>query len=189
VKKVLLGSSNQSVSSMALGCLRFGTKTDDYTASKLLDTYINTGGFFLDTANWSSYCCIQQAYTYLNPKPGSIFDGEQVSVDDDLMDYCNRNDFPIVAYSPLLNGAYSREDRSFPPEYSNMDAEIHLKKLKEVSSQIGATVNQVILPWMLHSKQTIIPIIAGSTVEQLQENLGAISIILSKEQISYLNGV
>jgi aryl-alcohol dehydrogenase-like predicted oxidoreductase len=39
------------VSAMCLGCMYFGTKTDEKTSFQLLDQYFECGGNFLDTAN------------------------------------------------------------------------------------------------------------------------------------------
>ena len=51
----------------------------------------------------------------------------------------------------------------------------------------GATMHQVIIAWMLHSDPFVLPIIAGSRVEQVKENLAALNISLSNEQMERLN--
>ena len=50
---------------------------------------------------WPDYCCVQQRYTYLRPKPGAGFD-PQLAVNDDLLDYCRNNPVTLLAYSSLL---------------------------------------------------------------------------------------
>lgn len=138
------------------------------------------------THGWAEYCCIQQRYTYLRPKAGTTF-GFQVAANGELLDYCRTRGMTMLAYSPLLRGAYSREDREFQSQYVGPDADARLGALKNVAEQIGATVNQVVLAWMMQSNPLVIPLVAGSTKEQLQENLGALDIELSADQMKYLN--
>ncbi len=137
--------------------------------------------------NWASYCCVQQRYTYVRPGAGTDF-SPQVSVNDDLLDYCKTyDDLALLAYSPLLGGAYTRSDRPFPPEYSGPDTAARLRALRTVSSQLGATLNQVVLAWLLHSRPVALPLIAASTGEQLQENIDALKLQLSPEQMALLS--
>lgn len=48
---VQLGTSKIKVSSLALGCMNFGTRVDTEMAYRLIDQYYDAGGNFLDTAN------------------------------------------------------------------------------------------------------------------------------------------
>lgn len=136
--------------------------------------------------HWAEYCCIQQRYTYLRPKPGADF-GAQVSANDDLMDYCRSEGVTLLAYSPLLNGAYTRPEREFQPQYLGPDSDARLAALRTVAAETGATANQVIYAWMIQSEPPVIPLMAASTDEQMKENLGALDIVLSPEQMTRLN--
>ncbi|MFD0677503.1 MULTISPECIES: aldo/keto reductase [unclassified Paenibacillus] len=137
--------------------------------------------------HWTPYCCVQQRYTYLRPKPGADF-GVQLSVTDELLNYCKtHDDFSLLAYSPLLNGAYTRQDVSIPEQYEGPDTQARIKVLTEVASETGGTLNQVVLAWLLQNTPRTIPIIAASKPEQLQENLDALNIQLNQEQLHRLN--
>jgi hypothetical protein len=46
-----LGGTGLKVSELCLGCMTFGRETDEKTAGKILDRFIEVGGNFLDTAN------------------------------------------------------------------------------------------------------------------------------------------
>src|SRR5580658_5457052 len=46
-----LGATGLKVSELCLGCMTFGRETDEKTAGKILDRFIEVGGNFLDTAN------------------------------------------------------------------------------------------------------------------------------------------
>ncbi|MBN1937242.1 MAG: aldo/keto reductase [Anaerolineae bacterium] len=135
---------------------------------------------------WAEYCCIQQRYTYLRPKPGASF-GAQVSANDDLLDYCQSEGLTLLAYSPLLNGAYTRADRAFQEQYLGPDTDARLAALRAIAKETGATANQIVYAWMVQSDPPVIPLMTASTDEQMKENLGALNIMLNPEQMDRLN--
>lgn len=137
---------------------------------------------------WTEYCCVQQRHSYLRPRPGATF-GRQLAANDDLLDYGREHpDFALLAYSPLLGGAYVRPDRPIPQQYQGPDGEARLAALREVAAETGATPHQVVLAWMLQGSPTVLPVISASTAEQLSENLGALEVTLSAEQVERLTG-
>jgi aryl-alcohol dehydrogenase-like predicted oxidoreductase len=140
----------------------------------------------LSQANgWPEYGCIQQRHTYLRPRPGASF-GAQVAANDDLQDYCRRRGLTLLAYSPLLAGAYTRPERPLPDAYTGPDAEARLNALIEVAGETGASPNTVILAWMLASDPPALPVFAASTEEQMQEDLAALDLVLTPEQMDRL---
>jgi aryl-alcohol dehydrogenase-like predicted oxidoreductase len=132
------------------------------------------------------YCCVQQAFTYLRPKPGADF-GDQLAANRDLLDYCRTRNVRMLAFSPLLSGAYTRADRSLPTQYLGADSDARMAVLRAVASETGGTPNQVVLAWMLHGEPCVIPLMGVSTIEQMTENLGALALQLSPEQMSRLD--
>jgi aryl-alcohol dehydrogenase-like predicted oxidoreductase len=147
----------------------------------------------LEEARWISqskglpeYCCIQQRHSYVRNKKGTTFD-PQIAVNPDLLDYCRNRNITLLAYSALLSGAYTRTDRPFPDEYLGKDSENRLTALNKIATEVGATPNQVVLAWMLHSDPQVVPLIAASTEDQLQENIDSLEINLSLRQLEELN--
>lgn len=61
----------------------------------------------------------------------------------ELLDYCSSRDLRLLAYSPLLGGAYTRADRPLSVHYRGSDSERRLNALREVAGEAGATPNQV----------------------------------------------
>jgi len=135
---------------------------------------------------WAAYCCIQQRHTYLRPKPGARFD-PQIAANEDLFDLCRTQGVTLLAYSPLLGGAYTRPDRPLDAQYLGPDTQARLAALRAVALETGATPNQVVLAWMLQSDPPVIPLVAGSTIDQIHENLGALRLSLSAQQMERLN--
>jgi aryl-alcohol dehydrogenase-like predicted oxidoreductase len=138
------------------------------------------------TQDWASFCCVQHRYTYLRGKPGASF-GNQIEMTPDMIEYGKLKDMALLAYSPLLTGAYTRTDRAPGDQYAGPDSEARLKVLNAVTKETGATANQVILAWMLQSDPPVIPLAAASKKEHLAENLGALEVVLTDEQMERLN--
>jgi aryl-alcohol dehydrogenase-like predicted oxidoreductase len=137
-------------------------------------------------AGAARYCCVQQRHSYLRPRPGAEFEG-QLPSSDELLDYCATERVGLLAYAALLTGAYTRDDRPVPENYATDDADARLRTLREVAGETGATPNQVVLAWLMQGTPRVIPLIGASSEEQLAENLGALDVALSGEQLERLS--
>jgi aryl-alcohol dehydrogenase-like predicted oxidoreductase len=137
---------------------------------------------------WISYCCVQQRHTYLRPVPGARFD-PQLVVDDELRDYCAAHgDLLLLGYSSTLGGAYTgRTDRAVPAQYRGAGNEARQKALSSVAAEAGATPVQVVYAWMLRSIPLALPLVSAGSVQQLDENLGALTVKISDSQMKRLD--
>jgi aryl-alcohol dehydrogenase-like predicted oxidoreductase len=59
--------------------------------------------------------------------------------------------------------------------------------LRQVADEKNATSNQIVLAWMLHGDPFVLPLIASSTSEQMDENIQALEIRLSAEEMARLD--
>lgn len=127
-------------------------------------------------AGLPAYTCVQQLHTYLWPRPDRA--GFDV-VTNELADYAKATGLALLGYKPLLRGGYTRTDRRpFELAYEHPSNAARLATLRKVATELGATENQVVLAWMLHSDPPVIPVSAARTVEQLDEQLGALELRL-----------
>ncbi|MFI6983657.1 aldo/keto reductase [Embleya sp. NPDC050154] len=138
------------------------------------------------------YEVLQYQHSLLRPRydiSDALFeDGSLGHVGPDLLSYLRAEpDLTLVAYSPLLGGAYVREDKPLPPDYDHPGTPARLAVLREVAKETGATVNQVVLAWQLGSAFPIVPLAGASSVEQLEENLAAVDLELTPEQRTRLD--
>jgi aryl-alcohol dehydrogenase-like predicted oxidoreductase len=141
-----------------------------------------------DAEGLPRYCCIQQRHTYLRPRLGAGF-GEQLVADDELLDFCAANpEVALLAYSPLLSGAYTVPGRAFPQQYLGADTDARLDALRRTAGEADASANQVVLAWLMATAPAAIPVISASSGAQVEENLGALDVELSAEQLSTLDG-
>ena len=134
---------------------------------------------------WTPYSAIEQRYTYLRPRHGADF-GPQICISEDMKRYAVTHGITLIGYSILLQGAYTREDKPIPAQFQGPEADERLAMLREVAAEVGATMNQVIIAWMRQSTPFVLPIIGGSTIEQLDENIGGLDITLTDEQMERL---
>mgnify|MGYP000318422006 FL=1 len=133
------------------------------------------------------YCCIQQRYSYLWPRRDASFD-VQVAATPELLDYCRERKVTMLAYSPLLGGAYGRPDRDFDKRYDTPEKARRLEALASVARERNVSPNVVVLAWMMQSDPPVIPIFSASTESQMKENLSALALRLSDSDMRRLNG-
>jgi len=138
------------------------------------------------------YGVIQQGYSYVYPSPGF---GRTNDVSADLLDYVGslaagavaaagvdaRPPLTITAYSPLHQGAFTRDDKPMWPAMRHASNRDRVRVLHDVAAELGATPNQVALAWLLGGDVPVIPVIGPSTVAQLEELLAAADLVLDVE--------
>ena len=135
---------------------------------------------------WKGFTCIQQFHTYLQPALRADF-GNQRILTPEIQDFCLRKKLSIIAYSPLLAGAYVRNDVPIPVQFRGKDTDYKRNTLKTLAKELSVSANAVVLAWMMQSSPAVIPLITGSSVMQLKENIQAASLNLSEEHMKILN--
>ncbi|WP_328319563.1 aldo/keto reductase [Streptomyces sp. NBC_00388] len=138
----------------------------------------------------AGYSCVQQRYTYLQPRPGVDF-GVNPHASEELLDYVRSesDELTLLGYSTLLSGVYSRDDRPVPAEYDHPGTAARIAAVRAVAAETGATPNQVVLAWLLGGSPAVLPVIGVSSVAQLDECLAAVDLELDAEQRTRLDAV
>ncbi|GAB3118324.1 aldo/keto reductase [Streptomyces calidiresistens] len=132
---------------------------------------------------WTGYTCVQLRHSYLRPRVDvELPEAGHVHVTDELLDYVRSEpDLTLMAYSSLIAGAYTRPDKPLSAAYDHPGTEPRLAALREVATELGATPNQVVLSWLMGGDPPVIPIVGVTSVEQLDEVLGAGELTLPAE--------
>ncbi len=135
---------------------------------------------------------LQYHHTYLRMRtdiPDLRFsrDGEIGVADGSILSYVREPGMTLVAYSPLLNGAYTRPDKELDRAYDHPGTRARLEALDQVVEETGATANQVVLAWLIGGELPVVPLIGASSVAQLDESLAAVELQLSAEQRQLLD--
>jgi len=122
------------------------------------------------------------------------------SIESDKLPLARKYNFTIMAYSTLAQGLLSGRYLTGVPvgsraTYSqslkkalsekNLDS---LRKLSTLASEKGISLSQLAIAWILHKQRklgvNIIPIIGVSSTKQLLENLQALEVHLSEDDMS-----
>jgi aryl-alcohol dehydrogenase-like predicted oxidoreductase len=130
----------------------------------------------------------QYHHTYLRmrtdiPDPRFGAYGEFGVADGSILSYVRaETGSTLVAYSPLLNGAYVRDDKPLEEAYEHRGTTNRLAALDAVARETGATRNQVVLAWMIGHELPVVPLVGVSSIEQLEEALAAVDMELTADQ-------
>jgi aryl-alcohol dehydrogenase-like predicted oxidoreductase len=89
---------------------------------------------------------------------------------DDVVDHCAQQQIGFIPWFPLASGKLSRPGGP----------------LDLVAQELGATVSQVCLAWLLRRSPVMLPIPGTSSVAHLEENCAAASLILTEKQYEEL---
>jgi aryl-alcohol dehydrogenase-like predicted oxidoreductase len=171
----------------AIGELVEDGVVDEIGCSNIAAWRIASAREVAERSGLTRYRAAQLRHSYLRPDP-DVDIGMQVTIDHSHRDLAAAIDLRLVAYSPLLQGAYSdRPDRPLPPAYDHAANYTRLRRLRKVADDVGATQNQVVLAWMLHSSPTVVPVVGASTSEQLAENLAAVDVHLEPSHMELLD--
>ena len=111
-----------------------------------------------------------------------------------------KHDLGIISYSPLgggfLTGRYTKDStpeskraETITTRYAKDRNFRIVESLKEMASAHDATVAQIALSWVLACETVTAPIIGANTINQLNQNIGALDIKLSSDDIERLNEV
>jgi aryl-alcohol dehydrogenase-like predicted oxidoreductase len=143
-------------------------------------------------AHVPGYEVLQYHHSYLRMRgdlPTALSrDGEPGAASGDLLSYVRAEPgLTLVAYSPLLGGGYVRADKPLGSEFDHPGTPARLAALPEVAAEAGATVNQVVLAWLIGGDVPMIPLVGGSSVAQLDESLAAVDLVLTADQRTRLD--
>jgi aryl-alcohol dehydrogenase-like predicted oxidoreductase len=104
------------------------------------------------------------------------------------LDYVAENPkFLLWAYTPLINGAYTRADRPLPEAYDHAGTARRLERLGEVAAEAGADAGQVVLAWLLGGTPRVMPIVGVSRAAHVDDALAAADLDLTGDLLVRLD--
>lgn len=133
----------------------------------------------------AGFTALQQHHTYLQPCPATrpTVVHRFGAVGDEVLHYLEHHtDMALWAYTPLLNGSYTRADRPLHPAYEHPGTDRRLAALDETVAETGATRNQVVLAWLTGGNPAATPVVGVSSTGQLDEAFVGTSLKLTAEQ-------
>ncbi|XP_027170392.1 auxin-induced protein PCNT115-like [Coffea eugenioides] len=124
-------------------------------------------------------------------------------VEEEIIPTCRELGIGIVAYSPLGQGFFSSgpklienltegDYRKYQPRFQAENLE-HNKNLYErvnaIASRKGCTPSQLALAWLHHQGNDVCPIPGTTKIQNLDQNIGALSVKLSAEDKAELESI
>ncbi len=120
-----------------------------------------------------------------------------------VLQTCIKHDIAFVAYSPLgrgfLTGQFKSIDDLTPDDYrrfsprfqgDNFQKNLDLvKKIVTMAAQKNCTPSQLALAWVMMQGEFIFPIPGTKRIKYLEENVGALNISLTKEDLAFIDAM
>jgi pyridoxine 4-dehydrogenase len=88
---------------------------------------------------------------------------------EEVLSICEQNGIPLVPYFSLVQSMPKKDDR-----------------ILTIAKKYNATPVQINLAWLLHRSPWILPIPGTSSLQHFNENLQAADILLSEEDMKFL---
>lgn len=139
------------------------------------------------TAGLNGYISLQPHYNLVH----------RAEFETELAEVCRAYGLGVIPYSPLADGFLTGKYRpQHTPESVRLDSVQRyfternwtlLEKMDAIAEQHGGcSLSQIALAWLLANPLISSPIIGPRTLEQLQDNLGALHLTLTAEEIALL---
>ena len=134
--------------------------------------------------------CIENQYSMVFRQP-----------EKEVFKVCEELNVGFVAYSPLGNGflsgkytpatKYAEGDfrnnmGRFNPEVMKRNQAL-LDLVQEIAERKNATSAQIVLAWEINQKDWIVPIPGTTKIHRLEENLGAMEVELTEQEMASIN--
>jgi aryl-alcohol dehydrogenase-like predicted oxidoreductase len=144
-----------------------------------------------DQHNWERFQSVQAYYTIAGR-----------DLEREIVPLARDQQLAILPWSPLagglLSGKYSRDEQApqgarrasfdFPPVDKERAFRV-IDAMRPIANSHGVSVARVALAWLLHKPAVTSVIIGAKTNEQLQDNLAAVDLRLSAEEMTTLDKV
>jgi aryl-alcohol dehydrogenase-like predicted oxidoreductase len=117
----------------------------------------------------------------------------------EMLPYCQRKGVGVIPWSPLARGFLTRpheeitattrgseEADAYDHPFAEGGGREINERVEELAAEYDATMAQISLAWLLHTEWVDAPIVGTSSVEHLEEAVGALDISLSASDAEYL---
>lgn len=107
---------------------------------------------------------------------------------------------PVIAYSSLGRGLFSGKLKSADADkaasildgtamkgYGYPENFERLRRCEQIAAEKGATVPQIAMAWIYNQKLNSFAVVSTTKASRMQENIDALHIVLSSEELAYLN--
>jgi aryl-alcohol dehydrogenase-like predicted oxidoreductase len=113
-------------------------------------------------------------------------------VEQEIVPTCQQLDVGITVWSPLAGGYLTgrhdsrRSTWAFPPVDENIGVRV-LTVLRHVADELGASPARVAIAWLLGKQEIASVILGASSLDQLDDNLDAVTLVLDADHVQALD--
>ncbi|TWH24082.1 aryl-alcohol dehydrogenase-like predicted oxidoreductase [Rhodococcus rhodochrous J45] len=134
---------------------------------------ISRSNAIAELRGWTSFCALQVEYSLLARTP-----------ERELLPMAEHLGLPVYAWSPLARGALARDHTDESLAALTLRMQRIVKVTREIADELGTSSARVALAWV--RRQGLLLSVGARTAEQLRDNLGALSLQLSDDQLARL---
>lgn len=98
---------------------------------------------------------------------------------EDVLQACEKSQIAFLPYFPIGGGQMAGEDQLMSTT----------GPLSKIAKDHDATPGQIALAWLLHHSPVIVPIPGTSTLEHLEENMAAVDISLTGDEVAEIQAL
>lgn len=196
-----------------LYCHRFDEETPLYETLRTIDDLIRQGKvLYVGVSEWTAHQIVdglrvQDKYLLdrlvVNQPIYNLFNRY---IEKEVVPTCMKNGLGLIVFSPLaqglLTGKYRlgepipENSRAADPKANRWINEIlteenlaKVEKLIEIASELGISMPQLSLAWILHQPGITSTLIGASKPEQVEENVKAIDVSLSEDVLERIDKI
>jgi aryl-alcohol dehydrogenase-like predicted oxidoreductase len=166
----------------ALGCSNW--TIDRIRAASAYAAEHHMAGFVANQLMWS----------LAEPNLGAIADKTMVIASEIDLAFHRETQMPLMPYTSQARGFFSKLASQEPQDanyrtYDNSINRRRFERVQELSRRHGVSISAIALSYLTSQPFPVIPIISASTPEQLEDSLSATNLILSHEDLAYLEAL
>lgn len=159
-------------------------------ASAMYAYQFHKAQFVAEQNGWTKFISMQNHYNLIYRED-----------ERELVPVCEMEGVSMTPYSPLASGRLARvwnadtirakTDQSAVKKYDQTEAQDKeiVKRVEEIAKKKGVTMAQVSLAWLLHQDVVAAPVVGVTKMYQLEDAVKAIEVVLSKEELDYLEAL
>ncbi|MCX7015186.1 MAG: aldo/keto reductase [Candidatus Sumerlaeota bacterium] len=148
----------------------------------------------------TGFCASQIGWSFARTNRGAGSDLGTFFMDDETYQYHLETRLPVAAFSSqgqgFFSGKYHRgmaaesgKAKSIARRYFHEENFARLDRARELAARLGRTPNQIALAYLTNQPFPAVAVIGPKSVEQLRDSCGTGDLLLSKEDLSYLDGI
>ncbi len=143
---------------------------------------------------WTGFVADQMMWSLAAVDYAALPDKTMVAMDADLKGYHLASGLTAIPYSAQANGYFQRlaageKDKIKEGQrliYGNRSNDRRLERIRQLGAETGLSITAIVLGYLMSQPFPTLPLFGCRTMEQLEDSLQAADVILTQEQVAFL---